>query len=241
VLPRSSAGANPYTRGVVDVGLVFGIALSLSVVVIGIVVFIASQRLAPLKRARQRAVAALCAEHRLLPDSGSGDFAILGHVDSRALSNCFSSPDHRVTITDFVRAAGKHPQFFTLLSFTVAGLNMPYVAVARRNLIAGPVLGGPPPLELESTEFDKRFLVKSKDRRSAVMLLDPGMMQFLLECEDVSFDMVGDKVLAFINRAVEPKHQPTEPVEFEMLFKFLDGFGPRMPELLRTEYAETGY
>jgi hypothetical protein len=223
-----------------DLGRVFGIALSLSVILVGVAVFIASRRLAPLMRARGQAIAALCAARGLMPDTGSGDFAILGHIDSRVLSNCFSSPDHRVTITDFVRTAGKHTQFFTLLSFTVAGLNVPYVAVARRNLIAGPALGGPPPLELESTEFDKRFMVNAKDRRSAVMLLDPGMMQFLLECEEVSFDMAGDKVLAFINRGVEPKHQPTEPVEFERLFKFFDGFGPHLPELVRTEYAETG-
>jgi hypothetical protein len=73
-----------------------------------------------------------------------------------------------------------------------------------------------------------------------VMLLDPGMMQWLLDCEEVSFDMAGDRVLAFINRAAEPKHQPTEPVEFEMLFKFLDGFVPRVPQLLRSEYAAPG-
>jgi hypothetical protein len=103
--------------------------------------------------------------------------------------------------------------------------------------MAGPVLGGPPTLEMESTEFDKQFVVKASDRRSAVMLLDPGMMQLLLDCEEVSFDLVGDKVLAYINRAAEASHQPIEPVEFEMLFKFLDGFIPRVPELLRSEYA----
>lgn len=69
------------------------------------------------------------------------------------------------------------------------------------------------------------------------MLLDPGMMQLLLDCEQVSFDMVGDKVLAFINRAAEPKHQPTEPVELEMLFKFWEGFVPGVSELLRRDYA----
>jgi Protein of unknown function (DUF3137) len=227
----------PYTRGAVDVALIVVMTLSVSVILISVGVFVASRRLAPLTRARQQAIAALCAERALLPGSGAGDFAILGRIDARWLSNCFSSQDHGLTVADFVRPAGKNTQFFTLLSFTVAGVNVPYVAVARRNLIAGPVLGGPPTLELESTEFDKRFMVKAKDRRSAVMLLDPGMMQWLLDCDEVSFDMVGGKVLAFINRAAEPKHQPTEPVEFEMLFKFFDGFVPRVPELLRTEYA----
>jgi Protein of unknown function (DUF3137) len=209
----------------------------LVVVVCGVLVVVGLRRTAPLTRARQQAIAALCASRGLLPGAGPGDFAILGRIDPRWLSNYFSSTDHGVTVADFVRPAGKNTQFFTLLSLTVAGLNVPYVAVARRNLIAGPVLGGPPTLELESTEFDQRFMVKAKDRRSAVMLLDPGMMQFLLDCEQVSFDMVGDRVLAFINRAAEPSHRPTEPVEFEMLFKFWDGFVPRVPEPVRSEYA----
>jgi hypothetical protein len=62
-------------------------------------------------------------------------------------------------------------------------------------------------------------------------------MQLLLDCEDVNFDMAGDKVLAFVNRATEPAHQPTEPVEFELLFRFFDGFVTRVPALLRSEYA----
>ena len=217
--------------------LVFGAGLSLLVVAIGVGI-ISSGRLAKLRQARERAIAALCGQRGFVPNAGSVELAMVGLIDSRALSNCFSSPDHTVTISDFVRAAGRHAQFFTLLSFTVAGLNLPYVAVARRNLIAGPVLGGPPALELESSEFGKRFQVKAKDRRSAVMLLDPGMMQFLLGCGEVSFDMEGDKVLAFINRAAEPKHQATEPVEFVSLFRFFDGFGPHVPDLVRAEYAE---
>jgi hypothetical protein len=224
----------------VDAVLVSGIALSVSVVLVGVVIFVASRRLAPLARARQQAIAVVCAKRGLLPGAGPADFAMLGRVDPRWLSNYFSSPDHAVTVADFVRPAGKTTQFFTLLAFTIGGLNVPYVAVARRNVMFDPLLGGPPTLELESTDFDERFIVKAEDRRSAVMLLDPGMMQWLLDCEEVSFDMAGDRVLAFINRAAEPKHQPTEPVEFETLFKFLDGFVPRVPQLLRSEYAAPG-
>jgi hypothetical protein len=69
------------------------------------------------------------------------------------------------------------------------------------------------------------------------MLLDPGMMQWLLDCDHVSFVMIGDRVLAFINRATEPSHNPSEPVEFELLFKFCDGFVARVPAILRSEYA----
>ena len=92
-------------------------------------------------------------------------------------------------------------------------------------------------MELESIDFDKQFTVRAKDRRSAVMLLDPGMMQWLLDCDHVSFVMIGDRVLASINRATEPHHNPSEPVEFELLFKFYDGFLARLPAILRSEYA----
>jgi hypothetical protein len=71
------------------------------------------------------------------------------------------------------------------------------------------------------------------------MLLDPGVMQLLLDCADVNLDMVGDKALAYVNRAAEQAHKPSEPVEFEMLFRFVDGFVARVPDLLRTEYGST--
>lgn len=200
------------------------------------VIFVAFRRLAPLQRARQQAIAAICAQRGLVPGAARDDFAILGNFNIRQLTNSFSSPDHAVAVADYMRPAGKHTQFFTVLSLTVAGLDVPYVSVTRRELGAI-MLGGPPTLELESIDFDKRFTVRAKDRRCAVMLLDPGVMQLLLDCADVNFDMVGDKALAYVNRAREAAHRPSEPVEFEMLFRFVDGFVARVPELLRSEYA----
>jgi uncharacterized protein DUF3137 len=216
--------------------IVISVLVSATVIGAGIYLVVAGRRLAPLVRARNLAISTLCAGRGLTPSVAASDFVLLGPIAPRWLSNHYSSADHEVAIADFMRPAGRTAQFFTVLAFTVAGMKMPYVAVSLRNLTRA-TLGGPPDLELESTEFDRRFAVKSGDRRSAVMLLDPGMMQFLLDCEQVSFDMVGDRVLAFINRAAEPAHQPSEPVEFELLFRFLDGFVPRVPALLRSEYA----
>jgi hypothetical protein len=200
-----------------------------------IVIVVALRRQAPLLRVRRQAIAALCAERGLVPGAAAGDFALMGAISPHWLTNSFSSRDQGVAVSDMIRPAGKTSQFFTVLSFTVAGLNLPNVSVTLRNLM-GAAVGSPPAFELESTEFDERFTVRSNDRRSAVMLLDPGMMQLLLDCDDVSFEMVGDKVLAFINRAAEPAHRPTEPVEFERLFTFMDSFVSRMPQLLRSEY-----
>jgi hypothetical protein len=219
-----------------NLALVIAAVLSVSVILSALLIFIAARRLGPLEQARRQAIAALCAQRGLLSGVGTDEFSLLGRISPRWLTNAYSSADQGLTIADFVRPAGKNSQFFTVLSFTVAGLNMPNLAVTLRNLV-GPVLGGPPAIELESTEFEKRFVVRARDRRSAVMLLDPGMMQLVLDCEIVSFDMAGDKVLAFINRAAEPRHRPADPVEFEALFRFQDGFAARVPALLRSEYA----
>lgn len=221
--------------------ILLGAVLSASAVVllVSVYVFVAIRRAGPLIRARQQAMAALSSQHGLVAGAAPGDFALLGPIGPRWLSNAFSSPDHRVAIADFTRPAGKQTQFFSVLEFTISGLAIPYVAVTRRNL-NGITLGGPPIVELESAEFGKQFTIRAHDRRSAVMLLDPGVMQLLLDCGEVSFDMVGDKVLAFVNRASEPAHRPTEPVEFEMLFKFWEGLVQRVPALLSTEYAATG-
>ena len=201
-----------------------------------LVIFVALRRQAPLLRARQQAIAAMCAQRGLVPGAEHDDFAILGNFNNRQLTNSFSSPDHGLAVADYIRPAGKSVELFSLLGFTVAGLNMPYVSVTRRDL-GILMLGGPPTVQLESIDFDQRFTVRAKDRRSAVMLLDPGVMQLLLDCADVNFDMVGDKALAYVNRAAEAAHRPSEPVEFEMLFRFVDGFVTRVPELLRSEYA----
>jgi hypothetical protein len=183
-------------------------------------------------------MAAMCAQRGLVPSGANlaRDFSMLPSIERTGLSNAFSSPDGGVAAADLIRSEGKSAAFFSLLSFTVAGVNMPMVSVDPRNVFTGAVVGGAPTLELESDEFDKRFVVRTKDQRSAMMLLDPGMMQWLLDCDHVSVVVVGDRGLASINRAAEPSHNPSEPVEFELLFKFYDGFLARVPAILRSEY-----
>ena len=114
------------------------------------------------------------------------------------------------------------------------------------------------PLTLESIDFDARFMIRAEDRRSAVMLLDEGMMQWLLDCDHVSFEITGDRGQALVKRSSESTYQPglvpgwhlsghseaphgrsrrADPVELELLFKFWDGFVPRLPAILRAEFA----
>jgi hypothetical protein len=207
-------------------------ALLVPVLVFGILLLVLMRRAAPVGRARRQAIAALCAQRGLAP----GVVSTSTPMQLRGLMNPFSSIDGKVVAADAVRSEGKQVELFSLLSFTIDGLNMPRLAVLRQGQRSLVDLWGPV-LELESLDFDKRFAAIATDRRSAVMLLDQGMIQWLLDCDNVSFEMIGARVLAFVDRAGEPAHAPAQPVEFELLFKFWDGFVPRVPPLLRSEYA----
>jgi hypothetical protein len=223
----------------VDSALILMVSVTIFVTLVCfVIIVVAVRRAAPLQQARRQAMAAMCAQRGLVPSGANlaRDFSMLPSMERTGLSNAFSSPDGGIAAADLIRSEGKSAAFFSVLSFTVAGVNIPMVSVDPRNVFTGAVVGGAPTLELESDEFDKRFVVRAKDRRSAVMLLDPGMMQWLLDCDHVSFVMVGDRVLASINRATEPSHNPSEPVELELLFKFYDGFLARVPAILPGEY-----
>lgn len=206
------------------------VAAVVPLVVFTLLAFFLVRRMGPAQRARRQAIAALCAQRGFVPGLTRPS------PDLRGLINPFSSADGTVAVADALRSNGKVVEAFALLSSNIDGLNMPRVSVLRQGQRSLTVAWGPV-LELESGDFDRRFAVIAKDRRSAVMLLDPGMIQWLLDCENVSLDMIGDRVLAFVDRAALPAHPPAEPVEYQLLFKFWDGFVPRIPELLRSEYS----
>src|SRR4029077_2515587 len=127
----------PYTRGCVTGLPVLLVTMSVALsVTLGcaLVILVAFRRQAPLLRAREQAIAAMCTQRGLVPGAAPDDFAILGNFNVRQLTNSFSSPDHGLAVSDYVRPAGKSVELFSLLAFTVAGLNMPYVSVTRRDL-----------------------------------------------------------------------------------------------------------
>ena len=182
--------------------------------------------------------------------------------------NSFAKPDGSIWAADLwtpktssgsFGTSGDRKQWesFSIVSFAVPGVNLPFVAVSRKGESA-PGLTRGSPLTLESIDFDERFLISAEDRRSAVMLLDQGMMQWLLDCDHVSFEITGDRGRALVRRSSESSYQPglepgwhlpwqpvaphpdsrrADPVELELLFKFVDGFASRVPELVRTEFA----
>lgn len=134
-----------------------------------------------------------------------------------------------------VPSPGAHHQvsFSWQLLRAVPGLNLPSVAVSRKGAAGALVVQGQS-LTLESIDFDARFAVTAVDRRAAVMLIDEGMMAWLLECDRVSFLFQGTTLSAF----VPPGDPASEPLaQLETLFHFCEGFVARIPEIVATEYG----
>jgi len=258
-----------YTRGSVDKALLFDAlwVIAILAVLYRAAIWILGQRTSPRRQVRQQAIATLCEKRGLVPGpvNLTNYFRIAtatsSPTDYTAFENSFVSPDGGVTAADFWRSNDQKTwHAFSLLGFSVPGLDMPYVAITRRGLPGLPLIWGPQEVGLESIDFNAKFVVRAEDRRSAVMLLDEGMMQWLLDCDQVSYEIGGARVAALVRRSAEPTDQPglgsrwvlrghssapfsnprqADPVELELLFKFWDGFIPRVPAILRTEYATT--
>jgi Protein of unknown function (DUF3137) len=185
----------------------------------------------------ERAIQALCTQRGMLRvgDVGSAflpQMLMLGRPECR---NTYATPDWSLWFSE-VSDLSK-PMFssnvFAVLMFTVTGLNIPYIAVARRGAIDVPLGARGQSVQLESIEFTDRFQIHTDDQRAAVMLIDQGMMQSLLDLDRVSFQITGPLVTAIVRQ-----RPPTSksPAELELLLEFHDGFGKRIPELTFTEF-----
>lgn len=157
---------------------------------------------------------AICAEHGVAsgPILIPFRFWLMSAGEQRGFENQLTR------VADYWFLMGKSDYyFFTILTAMFAGLDMPHVQVARRGLPDTiPVFGGPQKVELESIDFTGRFSVRAKDPRSAVMMLDLGMMQWVMDCNDVSFEIGGDVMLAYVRREQAlGSPRVIQPVELE--------------------------
>lgn len=153
--------------------------------------------------------------------------------------NTFAAPNHdRLPwISDIedgvVNSVTDERNDWTLITFSVPYVNLPWIAV-NRNGETGPFGGN---VHFESIDFDNRFSVSSHDRRSAVMLIDQGMMLWLLELDQINFEINGPLVSAF----VKLRHPDSPvPVEVSVLFRFYAGLAAHIPQIVRSEYATPG-
>jgi len=191
--------------------------------------------------ARYQKMLAICAAHGGAPGPVDmpGVFNLAGVGFLFGLSNQFTNA------ADFSSRQEKRTLFFTLVTARYPGIDMPPVAVTRKGLPGTPIWG-PDRIEVESIEFTQRFTVTANDKRLAFMLLDLPMLQWILDCAEVNFAMLGNGLVAYVYRGDRdgPLFKPGEPSpvtgdgsELELLYKFVDGFGERIPALLRAGFS----
>jgi hypothetical protein len=153
----------------------------------------------------------------------------------------FGQGSQFTNVADFSTREQERTLFFTLVPAHFPGVDIPLVSVTRKGLPFAP-MHGPEKIEVESIEFTQRFTVTAGDRRLAFMLLDLPMIQWILDCAEVNFALMGDGLVAYVYRGDQggPLFKPGEPSpvkadgsELELLFKFVAGFGERIPAELR--------
>lgn len=193
------------------------------------------------RRQHDQAIAALCEQRGMsgVSDARRPMLPQMLAVDAPVCRNTFATPDWSLWFSEVRDGRSgsalitNSPGPFAVLMFAVPGVDLPYVAVARKGRLQLPVGGPGQPVGLESIDFAARFWVKAEDKRSAVMLIDQGMMQFLLDCDRVSFQISGPIVYAILNRVdVYSKRA----ADLELLLQFHDAFAAHIPELVRTEF-----
>ncbi len=162
--------------------------------------------------ARYLKMQTICAVHGAAPGPVDmpGVFNLAGVGFLFGLSNQFTNA------ADFSSRQEKRTLFFTLVTARFPGIDMPLVTVTR------------------------------KGRRLAFMILDLPMIQWILDCAEVNFAMLGNGLVAYAYRGDQggPLFKPGEPrpvtgdgSELELLYKFVDGFGEKIPAVLRAEFA----
>jgi Protein of unknown function (DUF3137) len=136
---------------------------------------------------------------------------------------------------------------YTFATTFLQRVALPRVRVARRGIPdEDPMFGGMQKVELESIDFTNQFVVHSDDPRSAVMLLDLQMMQFIMDSGDVSFLIMGNLLVAYVYRARDSNSGSVMGIMSALkavdvnqvgdLLKFIAGFPQHVPDLLRSDY-----
>lgn len=145
--------------------------------------------------------------------------------------NTFATPDMSLWYSE-VRDSGSalSSTSVAMLMFEVDGLNLPYVAAARKGDVSVLPRARGQEVGFESIDFMSCFEIRADDPRAAVMLIDQGMMQWLLDLDRVSFQISGPLVSALVNRR---RNRVRNATELELLLQFRDGFAAHVSAVVR--------
>jgi hypothetical protein len=191
------------------------------------------------RRKRDQAITAMCTQRGMwrVDDVQSPFLPQMLPLSGAVCRNTFATPDWSLWFSEVGSRFG--PSAFAVLIFGIQELNLPYIGVARKGQVDVPLGARGQTVQLESIDFTDRFQIRADDTRAAVMLIDQGMMQWLLDSDRVSFQVSGPLVSAMVKRRDRNSAQPTE---LELLFQFHDGFAAHVPQLVHTEFpAPAGF
>ena len=191
------------------------------------------------RRKRTKAIAALCAQHGMtrVADVRSPFLPRMLPLSEPVCRNTFAAPDWSLWFSEVGDRQGS--TVFAVLMFGVAEVNLPNIEVARKGQVDLPLAGRGQSVELESIDFTNRFQIHTDDPRAAVMLIDQGMMQWLLDCDRLSFQVNGPLASAIAKRRDQDMSQPTD---VELLLQFAEGFAAHVPQLVKGEFpAPAGF
>ena len=179
------------------------------------------------------AIAALCDKHGMarVEDAGGQFIPQMLQVSEPRSRYAFANGDWSLWLSEI--SDPKAGNVFAVMMFSVAGLNIPYVEVARKGAVDLSPGSRGQSVQLESIDFADRFEIRSDDSRAAIMLVDQGMMQWLLDLDQVSFQITGPLVTGVVKQRRTAK-PPLADVE--LLFSFQDSFAAHVPQLTFNEY-----
>jgi uncharacterized protein DUF3137 len=136
-----------------------------------------------------------------------------------------------------VDSEGRPEVWQTSFSVALTHLNcvVPYVSISRENLLKR--IGKHvftdlflQDIDFESEEFNRVFVVKSKDREFAFKLIDAQMMQYLLGTGGrFGIEVMGSHLLVFCDRL--------NPTKLAPLFDTVKAVRDHIPKLVWTEYG----
>jgi len=105
----------------------------------------------------------------------------------------------------------------------------PHVKVSEHGFLDG--LGkimGMQDIQLESEEFNKRFLVQGQDEKFVFDLLHPEMMEMLMRNHSVDFQLNGNRLLVYRTGQIDE--------EFVMMSRaYLSAFWEKVPGYVRQD------
>jgi hypothetical protein len=190
-------------------------------------------------RKRDQAITDVCTQRGMwrVDDVRSPFLPQMLPLTGHACRNTFAAPDWSLWFSEVTDSTGR--DVFDVLIFGIQQLNLPYVEVARKRDVDVPLGARGATVQLESIDFTDRFQIRADDPRAAVMLLDQGMMQWLLDLDRVSFQVSGPLVSALVMRR---KHDSAQPAELVLLLQFHDGLAEHIPQLVHREFpAPAGF